>query len=276
MTGHPLFRLPLGAHRNVANAIYHARALGIVSKGALDAVDRSPLHYKAWLEGPDEDTEALSFGRAFHCALLEPERFTATYAVEPDFGDCRKTENKAARNAWRDAHAGHEPLTDVADSAIRSMVAAVRSHELASLILRDGEPELTMTWKDSSTGLLCKTRPDYYVAKRRMCVDFKSCNDASEEAFAKDIARYRYHVQDALYRAGCHETGQTVEHFLFVAVEKTAPFAVGVHTLDADAVSRGHMRARSNIERIAECAKTGLFPGYPPHIHTISLPPWAA
>lgn len=274
MTG--LVDLPLGAHRNVPNDTYHQRILGVVSKGALDAVDRSPLHYQSWLTEPDEDTPALAFGRAFHCALLEPERFRQSFAVEPDFGDCRKTDNKASRDAWRRDHAAHELITADTDGAIGNMVKAVRSHELASLILRDGEPELTLTWKDAASGLLCKVRPDYYVGKRRMCVDFKSTLDASEEAFAKDVAKYRYHVQDALYRFGCDATGQTVDHFLFVAVEKAPPFAVNVHTLDADGVGRGYSRARSNIQTLAECMKTGKFPGYEPTIHTIQLPPWAA
>lgn len=276
-TDHPLFtNFPLGAHPNVDNATYHQRGLGVVSKGALDAIARSPLHYQAWLTEPDKDTPALAFGRAFHCAILEPERFATEYASEPDFGDCRKKENKAARDAWRESNRAAVWLPADDWEAIEHMVRAVRNHELGRLILRDGDPEVTLTWLDKATGLPCKARPDYLVRSRRMCVDVKTTDDASEEAFARTVAKYRYHVQDALYRDACAQTGEAVEHFLFVAVEKTAPYAVNVHTLDEDAIGRGYTRARIEIELLADCVKRNEFPGYPPHIHTLSLPPWVA
>jgi hypothetical protein len=63
---------------------YHQKALGVVSKSALDRIHKSPAHYRAWLEGGERDTPAMSFGRAFHCYVLEPEVFAATYAVVPD------------------------------------------------------------------------------------------------------------------------------------------------------------------------------------------------
>jgi hypothetical protein len=121
--------LPHGVHAGIPNAVYHQRVTGLVSKGALDLVARSPAHYMAWLEGNDEEpTAALEFGSAFHAALLEPARFVAEYATEPDFGDCRRKEPKAARDAWRAANVGKVPVSADDDKAIRGMLAAVRAH----------------------------------------------------------------------------------------------------------------------------------------------------
>jgi hypothetical protein len=277
------FGLPLGIHRNIPNHVYHQRRLGLVSKGALEAIGRSAKFYRSWLVEPDEDTPALAFGRAFHCALLEPRVFAETYTVEPDFGDCRKTDsttkedakaNKIARDAWRAEHEGHEFLSDADSGAIYGMVAAIREHELGALILRDGEPELSLSWKDRETGLFCKTRPDYYVRSQRMCVDVKTTLDAREESFRRDMVKYDYPLQDALYREGFASVGEPVEHFVFLAVEKVVPYDAIVHTLDGNGVSLGYTRSRSRIERMAECTKTNRWPGYEPRINTIELPPW--
>jgi hypothetical protein len=269
---------PTGLHENVPEAEYHARRLGVVSKGALDLIDRSPAHYHAWVTGEaeDEETDALAFGRAFHCAILQPDVFAATYAVEPAFGDCRLKANKTARDAWREEHAGRQLVSSADWERISGMAAAVRAHPIASKAFVGGQPELTLSWKDETTGLQCKARADYYTRKLGLCADLKSTQDASAEAFRKSVAKFRYHVQDALYRSGFHAVGAPLQHFLLVAVEKAAPYAVAVYQLDDDAVGRGYSASRRNIETMARCLETGVWPGYPTAIQPLDLPPWAA
>lgn len=270
---HPL-GLATGIHPNIPNHVYHARHLGLVNKGALSAIGRSPKHYRAWLDEPDTDTPALAFGRAFHCAALEPDLFSADYVVAPPFGDCRFKENRTARDQWRAENTGKTEISAEDMERIRGMVESVRAHELGSLLLHDGEPEVTLAWRDERTGLFCKTRPDYHVKRRRLCVDLKTTEDARPESFARDAARYDYPMQDALYRAGFAAVGEPVDHFLFLAVEKTPPFDVAVHTLDSDGVGRGYSRVLARMALMAECLRTDTWCGYEPRIHTISLPHW--
>jgi exodeoxyribonuclease VIII len=124
--------------------------------------------------------------------------------------------------------------------------------------------------------LPCKSRADYWVRGKRLVVDAKTTLDASPEAFAKSVYNYRYHVQDALYRAGFAANGERIDHFALLAVEKEPPYAVAVYTLDAEAVSKGHFAARSNIEVLADCVTRNEFPGYGNGVQELSLPRWAA
>jgi hypothetical protein len=270
--------LPQGMHEGVPHDVYHQRHLGLVSKTSLDLVHRSLAHYQAWVCGAAlvEEMPALSFGGAFHCALLEPDLFTTAYAVEPDFGDCRKKENKAARDEWRATHASAQLITTDTESAIQGMIKAVHAHPIASKAVRDGIPELTLRWKDQDTGLQCKTRADYYVKGKRMVVDFKSAQDASEKAFTKAVANYRYHVTDALYRASFSAVGEPIQHYMFVVVEKTPPYAIATYVLDIDAIHAGHNAAVRDMARLATAVQNGEFPGYPVGIVKLELPPWAA
>jgi hypothetical protein len=214
-------RLADGIHHGVPHAVYHERTLGVVSKSALDLVARSPAHYRAWVDGAEEEqTAALAFGSAFHCALLEPDRFAAEYVTAPDFGDCRRKSNKEARAAWDEEHASATPLSAKWAEDIHGMIASIRAHPLAGKMLHRGEPELTVAWTDDPTGLRCKARADYYVRELRMVLDIKTTMDARAESFRRDVVRYGYRRQDALYRAGFAAVDAPIEHFVFVVVKR--------------------------------------------------------
>lgn len=264
-----------GIIKSLPAAEYHRRELGIVSKSALDRVRRSLAHYKAWIDGTfdDDETSDLKFGKAFHMALLEPEKFETAYVTRPKF---EGKGAKAAKEAWEADHADCESMTMGDLLAITRMVEAVKRHPLACKVMRDGEAELTLSWKDETTGLRCKSRLDYYVRDLAMIVDVKSTRDASWEAFRKDVAKYGYHRQDALYRAAAIALDMPVQHFVLLAVEKTEPHAIALYTLDAEAIGKGYGSVRQDIEALAQAVRSNRFPGYPETIQELPVPPWAA
>ena len=266
-----------GLYPDLPHATYHDRSQHVVSKSGLDEFERSPMHYQTWRKTPDHETPALTFGRVFHCALLEPERFAATYARQPDFGDMRTKAAKAARDAWLDENAGRTPIEPDDWETIDRMVSAVRAHKLASKMIVGGQSEVTALWTDPATGLRCKSRMDYYVPARAMVVDAKSCIDASHKGFKKAIFNHGYHRQHALYREGLAVLGHPAEHFVFLAVEKTPPYGVALYTIDDRGVDAAYQSIRRNIDELARCIRLDVWAGYnDEHIQTIETPPWAA
>ena len=209
-----------------------------------------------------------------HCAVLEPERYASDYITAPDLGDGRTKEGKIARAEFKVASAGKLILSESNAAAIREMHDSIRTHPLASKMLEGGLSEVTVTWRDES-GLYCCSRADKYHEDRALVVDLKSAADASEAEFRRSVAKWRYHVQDALYRFGFGAVDAPIQHFMLVAVEKTPPFAVAVYTMDPDAIGRGYSAARHDIDILAECMETDRWPGYPEHIKMLDLPPWA-
>lgn len=264
-----------GVYAAIPEDAYHSPVIGMVNKSALDQVERSPAHYRIWLEQPSRDTPALSFGRAFHCAVLEPERFAAQYVEAPDLGDLRRKENRLARDEWRAMNEGKIALSNDEARRIAGMRESVLQHPLASKMLRDGEAEMTLRWQDRESGLQCKSRLDFYVRRHAMIVDLKSTDDAREESFKRSIVNYRYHVQDALYRSSADALELPIEHFVLMAVEKSPPYAVATYTLDSDAIGKGYIAARRNMDTLAECVAKNHWPAYPTGLRTIELPTWA-
>lgn len=265
-----------GLHEAIPESVYHARAPGMASKSGLDQLRRSPAHYRAWVDGRiDRDSTALRFGKAVHCAILEPARFATEYVIAPDFGDCRRRENKLARDAWNKGHADSVVLRNSEGLAMLGMIRAVVAHPLVASLFEGGVAEATLRWDDKATGVPCKGRVDLYRQDLATALDVKSTTDASKASFARDLWSYGYYRQDAFYRSGFRATCAPIEHFLFVCVEKTLPHAVALYTIDAAALERGYVDNEALLEKLAQCVRANDWSGYPESIQTVSLPRWA-
>lgn len=270
-----LRELPVGLHENLPESVYHARVLGLASKSGLDEFRRSAAHYRAWVEGRrDRDSAALSFGKATHCAVLEPERFASEYIVAPDFGDCRKRENKLARDAWNKEHAHCNIIRNADGIAQLGMIRALVAHPLVAPLFDGGAGEVTARWDDPRTGVRCKCRVDHYRPDLATVVDVKTSTDARVESFRRDVWNYGYHRQDAFYRSGLAALGAPVANFIFIVVEKTPPHAIALYSIDAAALARGEQENEMLLERFKHHVTANDYPGYPETIQTIELPRW--
>ena len=249
----------------ISNAEYHADPA--VSASHLHAVAASPYHYWSRFLDPNrpviEPTAAMRLGSLVHCAVLEPDELNSRYAIAPD----RRTKDGKATAAML-AASGIEAVTAADMELAMAMAASVRSHQAAAELLRNGKAEQSFWWDDVDTGLRCKCRPDWYYGAT--VVDLKTTTDASPQGFAKSVANWRYHVQQAHYTAGTF-----AERFVFIAVEKTYPYAVGVYELDATAMNVGYALRRNNLQTIADCRAINEWPGYSQGIQNLSLPGWA-
>jgi len=274
-----IWNLATGLHLNIPAEVYHHRELGgPVNCSALSEVAKSLSKYLAWCKGERSkaDSKALHFGRAWHCHALEPYVFAKTYAFRPDFGDCRFKENKARRDAWEAEHANHIVLDRAELDTIVRMTRALMSDDIARELLSGGVAEATVRWDDEETGLPCKLRADYYREDLATVVDLKSTVDASESAFGKSAASYRYHVQAAHYSAGFAAIGKPLDSFLFIAVEKEPPYDMSIYYIDREGMQKGEERYRENMRTLAGALETGEFPGYPKGIRSLALPYWTA
>jgi hypothetical protein len=278
-----------GMHQEVSHEDYHIRVRGMVSCGALEyiAPPSTPAHYLAWADGRLEEptTPALGLGLATHAACMEPERFAEQYVIAPEFGPQRKTdscsseeakENKLRKQAWYKANEGRTIISSADGAATMGMIGAIQSHKLASRLMAVGIPEATLLWHDPETGLRCRVRPDVLRDDPGVIVDLKSTEDASPSGFARSVAKYKYHWRHALYVMGAQALRLSVRNYLFVAVEKFPPYAIGIYQLDEYSVARGYEAVRGGIDLMARCMKANEWPGYDEHTQTITLPQWAA
>jgi hypothetical protein len=254
----------------LSNAAYHQHQA--ISKSHLDLVNKSGRHYWARYLDPNRSkvvpTPAMDLGSGFHAMVLEPDVYENDFVVAPKI-DKRTTAGKAEWKAWQASAKGKTLLTDEQVDLLMLMTESVMSHPAASAILRlEGEAEQTYMWTDDATGEECKCRPDWHVDG--MVVDLKTTIDASPEGFAKSVNNFRYHVQANWYLRGTPNATQ----FVFIAVEKTPPFAVAVYVASPEMVAAGGRAADQDLAKLAECRREDNWPSYSNQIETLNLPRW--
>ena len=250
-----------------------------VSSTSLDRVLVSPATYKYFQENPEPVSEAVEHGRILHTLILEPQLFDAQYAVAPEELERRGTK------AWSEfvsKNPGRHHIKANEFLRAKQMAEVARAHSRAALLT--GLKELSFFWKDAKTGILCKCRPDNLTAKG-VIVDYKSTEKAfPKESWARSMAIYGYHMQGALYLDGVVNAlaqSETViegfeppKAFVYYAQEKSAPFLVKPWLLGEASLELGRRQYQAALEKIVECEKSGVWPGYPEQVDKVECPEW--
>jgi len=247
-----------------------------VSQTALGFVRQSPMHARAYLDGElDRQSSGFDFGKLLHALLLEPERDDVV--PMPDFGTMKSSKNRERRDQWLEEQrsgviiASEEEVEQAHDVLLR-----MRTHHAASQIIgAEGRRELSMVWLCPQTGLACKGRLDIELPEARVLVDVKTTRTAARWAFASDVAKYNYHVQAAWYLWGYERlTGERYD-WLWLAAEKSPPYACAVYTPDWDLIRTGRIDCSTARDKLAKALRTGQWPGYGDGVLDIELPAYA-
>lgn len=231
----------------------------------------SPARYHYAKSHPQGPKTAFDLGTAVHSKVLGTG---APLAIIPaDILATNGAVSTAAAKAFvAEARAsGKTPVKqDVADE-VNEMTEAVLAHRIArALFEQDGHAEASMFATDPVTGVEMRARFDFLA---KVCVDLKTTGkEASASGFAKSVANFGYDVQEGHYKDTLELLTGERRNFVFVVVETTAPYLVGVHQLDRDFREMGEVKARRARELFAECTASGVWPGYPQEINPIAPP----
>lgn len=252
-----------------------------ISRSELWKMHESPEKFKWYRDHPSEPTPALLFGQLVHKMLLQPESFQTEFVVAPAV-DRRTKAGKDEYAAFVDSVGDRTVVSrDDYDRAM-DMVVAARMNPLVNKLL-DGEKEVPFFWTDEDTGEDCKVRLDclteiegtYYI------VDYKSTTNADTETFSnKDIVKHGYFMQAGMYSEGVMH-GLNLSYrpqFVFIAQEKTEPYAVNVIAASNKVMLAGVDKFRELLGKYHQCRVLDFYPGYNGmgEINEAYLPKWMA
>lgn len=231
--------------------------------------NRTPYHAKFNKQAPKAH---LDLGDALHKAILEPELFESKVYCGPD--DRRG-------NKWKDAQdmcrASNQLLLTSGDyeKALAMREVAATCEPLQIMLRGTRLTEHSCYRRINDVDVKC--RVDLYNADLKTILDIKTCADASPEAFAKAVANYGYHMQEAAY-TDIWSKDMDVEAFFFVAIEKPTeenPPVIAVYELDQSAVSEGFAIYQAALARYKECIARNQWPAYSQEVTKISIPRWS-
>jgi len=250
-----------GIYPDLPNKVYHADTA--LSNSMMGLFYKDPERLKAYLDDlTRKATNAMMFGSAYHCYILERHLFDNLFEVVPKGG--YKITDKGI-TLIPESHGTSGGYND-----ILAMAEALKNDEAASnLLLSGGEAEVSYFWKSPKYGFMCKCRPDY--RKGNILIDLKTTKDSSEEGFPWEIGNWGYHRQGAHYMHGVAANKIETENFAIIAQEKKPPYIVRNYRLKEEDLYLGHLENERIYEKYAACISTKVWKE-PSKIRPISLP----
>jgi hypothetical protein len=228
---------------------------------------RSPLH--GWIDSPwnenreGDANDASDIGTFAHACLLEGG--TDALVIVP-FDDWRKKDAQEMRN---DARAlGKLPILERKLPEVEAMVKAakdfLKTSELAG-IFDTGEAEATITWEIE--GLLCKARPDWLSADRKVSLSYKTTKGSAQPDAWIRTQLPNYDLGIVLYErlielaANCERP-----RVVTLVQEQAAPYSCSLIGLAPAWYALAESKLAQAMAIWRTCLSTGLFPAYPPQI----------
>ena len=253
----------------ITNAEYHAIKTHISSTG-VRTFRKNKKQFKYSLTNElVKQTKSMADGTAVHAFFLEKDKFHKDFAVKPQ--DIRL--NTKAGKEWAQEHNNKIIIDSELGNNLYEMEKSFMDSPAKLIYEIKGKSELSYFWND--IGLVKgKCRPDWISDDGNIIVDIKTTTDASPKGFQKSISTWGYHLQLAWYMRGLQKLGIPCNEFIFIAIEKTPPFSVGVYSADKEMILFGNQEINKLVVDIDKALNEKNFPDYTPEIMSLGLPPW--
>ena len=234
----------------------------------------SPLHWK-YAQENRKDSDSFRFGRALHSMLLENVVAPVFHApvnekTGKEFGSTTKKYSEAIGSFIEENGGDYFTTTEWAKAEV--MINSARK-VAGNILSGKGFNERSFFGVEPDTGLIVKCRPDRI--KGQYLVDVKTCGEIKK--FDRNVIDYYYHIQAAFYLDVVElSTGKKPDGFLFVAIEKQAPFDCAVYELTEDFLEIGRMQYKEALKQMKHCQDSGNYPGVmgDKEVLNISAPYW--
>lgn len=253
-----------GIHHDLAENIYHSDPA--LSSTNLKRFMKSPRHFR--LEKP-EDTAVFRMGRAIHGMAFDQNVFFRDCLVV----DASSRNTKVYKEAAAEAEEGQTIYLQKEIDEAREIAAYVRTDAVAKDYFQNAYFETSFFWHEQ--GQDCRARTDIWQPAAQRVSDLKSVADASPEAFTRAVFKYKWHISAAWYRRGLESCGQKLDEWIWIAVEKTHPYAVQVYRPDMSFLDLADAEIDQALRYMASCYEADRWPSYADGVFNLALPGWA-
>lgn len=238
-------------------------------------LNQSPKH--AWIAHPrlnpnwrPDDDSKFSIGTAAHALLLEGSNAKICVIDADDW------RTKAAKEQRDEAFKnGLTPILRKHNAAVVRMVDAAKEFVERTAIMgifERGKPEITMRWQEGE--LWFKSRPDFFTDDGRIMLDYKTTEDASPDAFSRQISRMGYDFQAEFYKRGAAANGHENVDFLILAQETEYPHACSLHAIHPALQEYARMRVERAVALWRDCLTRDYWPAYPTQVCVAMASNW--
>ncbi len=255
----------------ITNEEYHASEG--YSKSALMTFKQSPVRfYNEYVLGNRETKQSddMLLGTLVHALVLEPDTVEKQYHVYEHISRSTKDGKAQAKELEEIEKSGLTLIKqDIFDEA-NAISECVLSNLIAKSIIDSGMKEKSIYWRDETTGLLFKSRPDLLGDK--ISGDLKTCRDITNNGFSRACVDHGYYLQAGMAKLSMQAHGMDFERFVFICVSKSEPYEVINYVLDEQAIEYGINQFKWWSMKLAEELEKNDW--LRPRVETLSVPRW--
>ena len=300
------FRYEDSRYPGLKGFVINSSSLSDIDEEKKDSGSPARFHWNQILQqGEKKNTPALTFGRAFHSYVLEPEEFAEEYMVEDKLlydeilleaqkeqvEQKRKPSEKFSKNlsTWKKfvkemEFEGKELLPDSTMQQIEAMTRSIKNSnfavdfkcvEIFNSLNYEAEVSVFHDLQDKNgDSIPCKARLDYVDSLandgKGLIVDLKSINEWSP---GNSISHFKWYRQMAFYKAIAVAAGLVTEDCEcgWIFCEKVAPFEAHYHKAPDCLLELGRADYKFLLTKIATSAKSNIWPGHGPLTYTAKL-----
>ena len=234
---------------------------------------KSLLH---WAGQEYKESPTLEMGKAVHSLILEYEKQAVVRGPSDRRGNKWKEAKQQAEQQGKIllTERDYDIALEIAESALFNS-EFLRSRVSAKNFI--SEASIFTTCK--KTGMLIKCRPDGLLVPqddkgKGEILDIKTTQDASPEGFQRELRKYNYDLQIAFYLHTMRCASLPCSEMYLVAIEKTPPYAVGVHVLSEIYIKHAEKRMIQTLEKMKHAESSQNFSTGWPEINQVHLPAW--
>ncbi len=229
----------------------------------------------------DEDEKAptgpLVWGRAAHCLLFEPDKFTERFHCW--------SERRAGKEYDFFAKAARECGAEVLNikqfsSVVEAGKAFAACQEVKPLICSGAAEVSVFTVEEIEDhdgeihSVQMKHRLDWINGSPLGIVDLKSTRNMNSRGFSRDFYSYYYDVKLGLYQRAVEKLTGTKYPVTVVLLEKKPPFDIAIMPVPNEVLERGARRALNVLRDVVQAIKTKNWPGKGSEELVLETPSW--
>ena len=257
-----------GIYYDMTNEAYHST--DAISASFIKSAVATSL-FQARFGKSDINKLVAQIGTATHSEVLEPEKNNVVLSQE----ETRRTKAYKEQEAACEK-AGKVLLTQKDYDLVQGMAHGVKVEDDNSKTITIGglrnDPACAklLTAKDRiceasifvkhESGLMLKCRPDIFSKKLMIMGDVKTTQDASPAGFNREIWKRLYYLQASYYMLVAEMAGIEINHFAFLAVQKTYPYLAHYHIIDNAAIEYGKQRVYRMLVDLFHAKQRGEYP----------------
>ena len=257
-----------GIYHDITNEAYHST--NAISASFIKSAVATSL-FQARFGKSDINKLVAQIGTATHSEVLEPEKKNVvlskeetrrTKAYKEQETACEKAGKVLLTQKDYDLVQGMSHGVKVKDDNGKIItIGGLRNDPTCSKLLSaDDRICEASIFVEHESGMMLKCRPDIFSKNMKIMGDVKTTQDASPSGFNREIWKRLYYVQASFYLMVAELAGIEINHFSFLAVQKTYPYLAHYHIIDNQAIEYGKRQVNRTLEDLFHAKQRGEYP----------------